>query len=98
LADLDLVDLSAFYRGRSVLQRLALSVRTSEVVIIGPLEAAVFPAARERAHRQYDAVEPENRLVACSLERACAEQIEQEYTAWRRERVVSSLTAIGGRY
>ena len=49
----------------------------------------------ERARRQYDAVEPENRLVARSLERAWeerlrrAEQIEQEYTAWRRERAVS---------
>jgi hypothetical protein len=49
----------------------------------------------ERARRQYDAVEPENRLVARSLERAWeerlrrAEQIEQEYAAWRREQAVS---------
>ena len=49
----------------------------------------------ERARRQYDTVEPENRLVARSLERAWeerlrrAEQIEQEYNAWRREQMVS---------
>jgi DNA invertase Pin-like site-specific DNA recombinase len=49
----------------------------------------------ERARRQYDAVEPENRLVARSLERVWeeklrrAEQIEQEYDAWRREQAVS---------
>jgi hypothetical protein len=45
----------------------------------------------ERARRQYDAVEPENRLVARSLEWVWeeklrrTEQIEQEYDAWRRE-------------
>jgi len=44
----------------------------------------------ERARRQYDAVEPENRLVARSLERAWedrlrqVEQIEAEYAGWRR--------------
>jgi DNA invertase Pin-like site-specific DNA recombinase len=44
----------------------------------------------ERARRQYDAVEPENRLVARSLERAweeklrAVEAIEQEYERWRR--------------
>jgi DNA invertase Pin-like site-specific DNA recombinase len=44
----------------------------------------------ERARRQYDAVEPENRLVARSLERAweeklrATEAIEQEYERWRR--------------
>ena len=49
----------------------------------------------ERARRQYDAVEPENRLVARSLERVWEErlrrvdQIEQEYNAWRREQAVS---------
>jgi hypothetical protein len=43
----------------------------------------------ERARRQYDAVEPENRLVARSLERAWEdklrdlEAIEQEYRRWR---------------
>jgi len=43
----------------------------------------------ERARRQYDAVEPENRLVARSLETLweekmrAAEHIEQEYTRWR---------------
>nr|WP_197094530.1 recombinase family protein [Microvirga massiliensis] len=45
----------------------------------------------ERARRQYDAVEPENRLVARSLERAweeklrAAEAIEQEHDRWRRD-------------
>ena len=49
----------------------------------------------ERARRQYDAVEPENRLVARSLERVWEErlrrvdQIEQEYDAWRREQAAS---------
>ena len=49
----------------------------------------------ERARRQYDAVEPENRLVARSLERVWEErlrrvdQIEQEYDAWRREQAVA---------
>jgi hypothetical protein len=49
----------------------------------------------ERARRQYDAVEPENRLVARSLERVWeerlrrADQVEQEYSAWRREQAVS---------
>jgi hypothetical protein len=45
----------------------------------------------ERARRQYDAVEPENRLVARSLERAWEEKLraveatEQEHDRWRRE-------------
>ena len=45
----------------------------------------------ERARRQYDAVEPENRLVARSLERAwedrlrAADAVEQEYRQWRRQ-------------
>lgn len=45
----------------------------------------------ERARRQYDAVEPENRLVARSLERAWEEKlravegVEQEYERWRQE-------------
>ena len=49
----------------------------------------------ERARRQYDAVEPENRLVARSLERVWEERlrrvdrVEQEYDAWRREQSVS---------
>jgi hypothetical protein len=56
-------------------------------------ERARFDA--ERARRQYDAVEPENRLVARSLERAWeerlrrADQVEQEYGAWCRSQTVS---------
>ena len=52
-------------------------------------ERACYEA--ERARRQYDAVEPENRLVARSLERTweerlrAAEAIEQEYARWRRD-------------
>jgi DNA invertase Pin-like site-specific DNA recombinase len=48
----------------------------------------------ERARRQYDTVEPENRLVARSLERAwedklrAVEAIEQEYARWRSEEPV----------
>ncbi len=53
----------------------------------------------ERARRQYDTVEPENRLVARSLERAWeerlrrVEQIEAEYQSWRREQPVSLSAA-----
>ena len=56
-------------------------------------ERARFDA--ERARRQFDAVEPENRLVARSLERAWeerlrrADQVEQEYDAWRRNQAIS---------
>jgi hypothetical protein len=45
----------------------------------------------ERARRQYDAVEPENRLVARSLERGweeklrAADAIEQDYERWRSD-------------
>jgi DNA invertase Pin-like site-specific DNA recombinase len=45
----------------------------------------------ERARRQYDAVEPENRLVARSLERAweeklrAVEAVEQEHARWRSQ-------------
>jgi Recombinase zinc beta ribbon domain len=45
----------------------------------------------ERARRQYDTVEPENRLVARSLERVWEEKlrqveaVEQAYDAWHRE-------------
>lgn len=45
----------------------------------------------ERARRQYDAVEPENRLVARTLERVweerlrAADAVEQEYRQWRQQ-------------
>src|SRR5260370_27485336 len=48
----------------------------------------------ERARRQYDTVEPENRLVARSLERTwedklrAVEAIEQEYARWHSEEPV----------
>ncbi len=53
----------------------------------------------ERARRQYDAVEPENRLVARSLERSWeeklrqAEEVEQAYASWRREQPAPLNTA-----
>lgn len=56
----------------------------------------------ERARRQYDAVEPENRLVARSLERVWedklrqVEQIETEYESWRRQQPVSLAAADRG--
>jgi DNA invertase Pin-like site-specific DNA recombinase len=49
------------------------------------------PYGAEGARRQYDAVEPENRLVARSLERVWEEKlrqveaVEQAYEAWHRE-------------
>jgi hypothetical protein len=52
-------------------------------------ERARFDA--ERARRQYDAVEPENRLVARSLERVweerlrAADAVEQDYRQWRQQ-------------
>jgi hypothetical protein len=51
----------------------------------------------ERARRQYDAVEPENRLVARSLERAwedrlrAVEQVEQEHRHWQQQQQPLSL-------
>jgi hypothetical protein len=56
-------------------------------------ERARFEA--ERARRQYDVVEPENRLVARSLERVWeeklrrSEEIDREHEAWRREQTIS---------
>jgi DNA invertase Pin-like site-specific DNA recombinase len=53
----------------------------------------------ERARRQYDAVEPENRLVARSLERAweerlrASEQVEHAYEHWRREQPTAPTEA-----
>ena len=54
-------------------------------------ERAAFET--ERARRQYDTVEPENRLVARSLESIweeklrSAERIEQDYECWKAEQV-----------
>src|SRR5271170_7719600 len=56
----------------------------------------------ERARRQYDAVEPENRLVARSLERVWedrlrqVEQIDAEYESWRRQQPTSLAAADRG--
>ena len=53
----------------------------------------------ERARRQYDTVEPENRLVARSLEQVWeeklrqVEQIEADHASWRREQLISFTDA-----
>ena len=53
----------------------------------------------KRAERQYQTVEPENRLVARSLERQWEEQlrtvetVEKEYQTWRSTRLVSLMQA-----
>lgn len=53
----------------------------------------------ERARRQYDAVEPENRLVARQLERNWeeklrrAEEVEQEYGRWLKEQSLAITEA-----
>ena len=53
----------------------------------------------ERARRQYDAVEPENRLVARQLERNWeeklrrAEEVEQEYRHWLKEQSLAITEA-----
>ena len=52
----------------------------------------------ERARRQYDAVEPENRLVARSLERGWEEKlrrIEQFEQDYRRSKVVVENSSPG---
>jgi Recombinase zinc beta ribbon domain len=60
-------------------------------------ERARFEA--DRARRQYDTIEPENRLVARSLERLWeeklrrAEEVEREHDAWRREQAISITEA-----
>jgi DNA invertase Pin-like site-specific DNA recombinase len=52
----------------------------------------------ERARRQYDAVEPENRLVARSLESIWedklrdAERVEQDYERWKAEQAIALST------
>lgn len=53
------------------------------------LERARYEA--QRAHRQYNTVEPENRLVARTLEKQweeklrAVEQVEQEYQTWQQQ-------------
>jgi len=93
---------------RLILQALTPDRIALAIAALGELEAEAHGMERqwslkrerarydaERARRQYDAVEPENRLVARSLERAWeerlrrAEQVEQEYHSWRREQAVS---------
>jgi hypothetical protein len=79
--------------GIAALGEIEAETRTMERQWTLKRERARYDA--ERARRQYDAVEPENRLVARSLERVWEErlrrvdQIEQEYNAWRREQAVA---------
>lgn len=93
---------------RLIMEALAPDRIALAVAALGELEAEIRAMERqwslkrerarfdaERARRQYDAVEPENRLVARSLERAWeerlrrADQVEQEYDAWRREQSIA---------
>jgi DNA invertase Pin-like site-specific DNA recombinase len=93
---------------RAILTALAPDQIALAIAAVGEIEAEARLLERqwslkrerarydaERARRQYDAVEPENRLVARSLERIWeeklrrAEQIEQQYNVWRREQSVS---------
>jgi DNA invertase Pin-like site-specific DNA recombinase len=77
----------------AALGEIEVETRTMERQWTLKRERARYDA--ERARRQYDAVEPENRLVARSLERVWEErlrrvdQIEQEYNAWHREQAVT---------
>ena len=89
---------------RVLLAALAPDQIALAVAAVGQLEAETQALERqwalkreraryeaERARRQYDAVEPENRLVARSLERVWeeklrqAEAVEQAHAAWRSE-------------
>jgi len=89
---------------RILLGSLAPDQIASAAAAVGQIEAEVRMLERqwslrrervryeaERARRRCDAVEPENRLVARSLERAWeealrrAEEVEQAHAAWRRE-------------
>jgi DNA invertase Pin-like site-specific DNA recombinase len=71
------------------LDQLALERTTRERQWHLRLERVRYEAQRVR--RQYDEVEPENRLVARSLERAweeklrAVEQVEREYQEWKQE-------------
>jgi hypothetical protein len=94
--------------GRLILEALTPDRIALAIAALGEVEAETRTMERqwtlkrerarydaERARRQYDAVEPENRLVARSLERVWEErlrridQIEQEYNAWHREQAVT---------
>ena len=84
---------------RLMLAALAPDRIALAVAALGVLAGAVLGwktrYEAERARRQYDAVEPENRLVARSLERGWEEklrrieQFEQDYRRWRDEQPVS---------
>ena len=72
------------------LGRLEESARAAERHWQLQLERARYEA--ERAQRQYDQVEPENRLVARDLERRWEEQLQKlkslegEYTRWKQQK------------
>ena len=94
--------LSALAPDQLALTLAALGEMEQETLALGrqwslKRERARYEAARAR--RQYDGVEPENRLVARSLERQWeeklrqAELIEQEYERWRREQAVAFTEA-----
>lgn len=93
-AEIERLVLEALTPDRVALAIAALSTLDEEARLLERQWALRRERARyeaERARRQYDAVEPENRLVARSLERAweerlrAIEQVETEYEHWCRE-------------
>ncbi|SMF36612.1 Site-specific DNA recombinase [Azospirillum oryzae] len=93
-AEIERLVLEALTPDRVALAIAALSTLDEEARLLERQWALRRERARyeaERARRQYDAVEPENRLVARSLERAweerlrAVEQVETEYEHWYRE-------------
>lgn len=91
-AEVERLVLEALAPDRIALALSALAELEKEYEVLGKqwqlrLERARYEA--ERARRQYDAVEPEDRLVARTLERRweaklrAVEQVEQEYQRWQ---------------
>jgi excisionase family DNA binding protein len=89
-AFLDALEPARLEISAKALERLEESTRAAERHWELKLERARYEA--ERAQRQYDQVEPENRLVARDLERRWEERlqelksIEGEYTRWKQRK------------
>jgi DNA invertase Pin-like site-specific DNA recombinase len=97
-AEVERVMLAALAPDQIALAVAALGQIEEEIRVLEHQWALKRERARyeaERARRQYNEVEPENRLVARSLERAWedklrrVEEVEQDYDRWRREQLVS---------
>lgn len=98
-AEVERLVLEALLPDRIELALAALDACEQETAELGRqwklrLERARYEA--ERARRQYDAVEPDNRLVARSLERLweeklrALEQVEREEQQWLRQQAVAT--------